>query len=889
MASEPILSRDQPATPAGPPGDSHFLSLAGLRYHYIDAGQGDAVVMLHGNPTWSYYYRNVVRSLRDDYRCIVPDHIGCGLSDKPDDSRYDYTLSRRVDDLEALLDHLNLTTNLTLILHDWGGMIGMAYASRHPERVKRLVILNTAAFLLPAGKRLPWSLWACRNTPLGPWLVRGLNLFSRIAARWAATRRPLTDDVRAAYLAPYDSWHNRIAVLRFVQDIPLKPGDRSYALVHEVQEGLPRFQDVPVLICWGDRDFVFDHHFLAEWQRRLPLAEVHRFVDAGHYVLEDAGDEIIPLIRSFLQTNPLGPGNGEKGVGNRERSQSPPANGVHSPFPRPARLGGPGREVVNIASHLPAQAARRPQTLAIVHPRGERYRHYTFQELNGESNALARGFQRVGIRRGMRTVLMVTPSLEFFALTFALFKLGAVIVLIDPGMGTKNLGICLAEAEPEAFIGIPKAHLARVLFRWGRATIRHCVTVGRRFGWSGATLDQVRRLGMEGGTDEVLADTRADELAAILFTSGSTGVAKGVMYTHGIFAAQVELLRRQYDIQPGEVDLPTFPLFGLFAPALGMTAIIPEMDATRPADVEPRKILDAIMRFGVTNLFGSPALIQRVSRHGAAHRIKLPTLRRVISAGAPVPARAIARFASMLPEGVQVFTPYGATEALPVASIGSDEILRDTARRTEEGAGVCVGRPVGGIDVKIIRISDEPIASWSDTLELPAGAIGEIVVQGPVVTRSYYNRPDSTRLAKIADPDRGTFWHRMGDLGYRDDDGRIWFCGRKSHRVVTPQITLFTIPCEGVFNAHPAVLRTALVGVVRDGATQPVLCVERDRETAPRTEEDLRRDLLALGAKYQYTQGITTILFHPGFPVDIRHNAKIFREKLAEWAAGRLP
>jgi haloalkane dehalogenase len=274
-----------------------------IHYHYLDEGQGDPVVMLHGNPTWSFYFRNLIAGLRDRYRVIAPDHIGCGLSDRPDDRHYDYCLRRRVDDLEALLNHLGLNERLTLVLHDWGGMIGMAYASRHPQRIARLVILNTAAFLLPPGKKLPWQLWLIRNTPLGPILVRGLNAFVRGTLRYGVVR-PLSPETRAGYLKPYRSWKDRLAVLRFVQDIPLAPGDPSYDLVREVQDGLHRFAQVPMLICWGKQDFVFDDHFLAEWRQRFPAAEVHRFADAGHLVLEDAGERIVPLVREFLGRHP---------------------------------------------------------------------------------------------------------------------------------------------------------------------------------------------------------------------------------------------------------------------------------------------------------------------------------------------------------------------------------------------------------------------------------------------------------------------------------------------------------------------------------------------------------------------------------------------------------
>lgn len=286
------------------PFAGRFLDLGGVRLHYLDEGAGEPVVMLHGNPTWSFYYRNLVLALRGSHRCIVPDHVGCGLSDKPGDAEYEYTLERRVRDLEALLDRLRPEGSLTLVLHDWGGMIGMAYAHRHPDRVGRFVILNTAAFHLPPAKSLPWSLWLCGKTPLGPLLVRGLNVFCLGAAEACCVRRT-PRRVRRSYLAPYDSWANRVAVLRFVQDIPLTPADRSYRLVGEVQDGLHRFRGVPMLICWGEKDFVFDRHFLDEWVRRFPEAEVHRFPDAGHYVLEDAGEKLIPLVRQFLKGLPM--------------------------------------------------------------------------------------------------------------------------------------------------------------------------------------------------------------------------------------------------------------------------------------------------------------------------------------------------------------------------------------------------------------------------------------------------------------------------------------------------------------------------------------------------------------------------------------------------------
>jgi acyl-CoA synthetase (AMP-forming)/AMP-acid ligase II len=445
---------------------------------------------------------------------------------------------------------------------------------------------------------------------------------------------------------------------------------------------------------------------------------------------------------------------------------------------------------------------------------------------------------------------------------------------------------CLADAAPSAFIGIPKAQLARRLFGWGKDTLQIVITVGGSKCWGGVPLAEVRRMGT-GATPYTAVATTRHETAAILFTSGSTGPPKGVVYSHGTFTAQVASLQQIYAIQPGEVDLPTFPLFALFAPALGMTAVIPKMDFTRPGAVNPERIIGPATAYNATTMFGSPALLNRVGRYGARHGVLLPQLKRVISAGAPVSAVILERFHSLLPENAEIFTPYGATEALPVSSIGSREILDETGRLAAEGRGICVGRPVPGLSLAIIPISDEPIAAWSDDLPLPLWQVGEIVVAGPQVTTSYFNRPEATRLAKIPDSD-GSVWHRMGDVGYLDKQGRIWFCGRKSHRVETARETLFTIPVEGVFNAHPDVLRTALVGIGIRGQQRAVLCVELEPASRNRNHEQLREEMFSLGERFPHSHAVQNILFHPAFPVDIRHNAKIFREKLTVWAEGKL-
>jgi len=455
------------------------------------------------------------------------------------------------------------------------------------------------------------------------------------------------------------------------------------------------------------------------------------------------------------------------------------------------------KESINVAFFLKLMAEKNPYKKAIVFPHTKdkngniSYTHYTFKQLDYQSDLIANGLEKYGIKKGTKTVLMVKPSLDFFSIFFAMFKAGIIPVLIDPGIGIKNLKFCINQVEPEAFIGIPKAHIARLLFSWGKKTISKFVTVGTKF-WEGVDLNYIKELGKNDIENYKLADVEPDDMAAILFTSGSTGIPKGVVYTYFNFYAQLEQIRNTYNIKDGEIDLPTFPPFALFDPALGMTAIIPDMDPTKPANVDPKKIVEAIENFGVTNMFGSPALVNKVGRYVKENNIKFPTLKRVLSAGAPVQPKILETFSYCLENDSQIYTPYGATESLPIASIGSKEILEETQFLTWKGKGTCVGKPLKNIDVKIVKISDEIIENWTDDLVLNNFEIGEIVVKGPMVTKSYYNKEELTKLAKIKDKNN-TFWHRMGDLGYFDDNGRIWFCGRKSHRVVTNEKVYYIV------------------------------------------------------------------------------------------------
>ena len=537
----------------------------------------------------------------------------------------------------------------------------------------------------------------------------------------------------------------------------------------------------------------------------------------------------------------------------------------------------------NIAASLPRLARERPDQIAMRCPgRSGAYDIVlSYAELDARSDAIAAGLAMRGVVRASRAVLMVRPTPEFFLLMFALFKAGAVPVLVDPGIDKRALRQCLDEAQADAFIGIPLAQFARALLGWARSA-RIRITTGARAVFADATLADIEAAGAHAGPQ--LADTQPDDTAAILFTSGSTGVPKGVVYRHRHFIAQIEMMRDAFGIVPGGANLPTFPPFALFDPALGTTSIIPDMDPTRPAKADPRKLHAAIARFGIDQLFGSPALMRVLADFGQP----LPGLKTVMSAGAPVPAEVVAKLSTLLPPDANFWTPYGATECLPVAVIEGRELL--TLRtRTEQGAGTCVGRPVPPNEVRLIRVDDAAIETWSEDLLVKGGLVGEITVAGPSATDTYFNRDAATRIAKIRETSSdGTTRtvHRMGDLGYFDGEGRLWFCGRKTHRVVIADATLCTEQIEPVFNTHRDVHRTALVGSGASGAQCPVLCVELREGVRisewPRIEDELRH----LGEGFVHTAKVECFLHYPkAFPVDIRHNAKIGREKLAVWAA----
>ena len=518
-------------------------------------------------------------------------------------------------------------------------------------------------------------------------------------------------------------------------------------------------------------------------------------------------------------------------------------------------------------------AARQPDQPAIKIPRGTLadgridYLTLSFRELEAEAEAWRRRLAGARVGRGDRVLVMVRPGLPLIAAVFALFAHGAVPIVIDPGMGMRAFLRCVRQARPQVLLGIPAAvvlsHVLRPYFRSVELRLRASARLDARLTKPGAR--------------EALAvtETEADELAAILFTSGSTGAPKGVCYEHGMFEAQVGLVRDAYGIEPGEIDLPLLPIFALFNPALGMTTIVPEIDPRRPAAMDPARIVRAIQQEGVTNSFGSPTLWRRIGDHCLQQRITLPSLRRVLCAGAPVPVTLWRDAARFLPQG-RMHSPYGATEALPVSTVAATEVDQASL------AGAHVGRPLPGVDVRIIELTDRALPEWSDVRELPPGQIGEIIVRGAAVTREYDGLPEATANAKIRAAD-GSVWHRLGDAGFLDAEGELWFCGRKVERVQTAKGVMHTEPCERVFRQHALSQRYALIGLGARGQQVPAIVVEAQVKSSAEARAHARA-LRSLAVQHPHTSSIKIFYFHPHFPVDVRHNAKIHRLALARWA-----
>ena len=510
-------------------------------------------------------------------------------------------------------------------------------------------------------------------------------------------------------------------------------------------------------------------------------------------------------------------------------------------------------------------AARHPDKAAFIYSQNGDWTTITYAQLLDSTQRFSSGLSACSLPPGMSAALMTPPSVDFFALAFALLKHSIIPIIVDPSIGMKNVMECLKEAKPDIFIGNMLTHSLRIIFGWGKETIKHNLTIGR--------LSIVNYQLSPSTTYSPLST----DPAAIIYTSGSTGLPKGAIYTQANFTAQLDMLADTFNISADEIDLPAFPLYALIDVLLGVTSVIPDISFPVPGKTNPEKVLNAIRKFNVTNMFASPVVLS-ILANVQQQAVELQSLKRVITAGAPATIPLQMKFRKLLDEKTDLFGIYGATETLPIAKIESREIFT-MKEKTEQGAGVCLGKPIENVKVRIIQISDEPIEVWQDSLTVGANVVGEITVQSPATTRGYIHREDANRLSKIKYGK--DMIHRMGDVGYFDELGRLWYCGRKSHRVITKDSVLFTEQIEGIFNAHSLVYRTALVGVNKE----PVLWIELARNA---DQEKIKNELMNLAKEHPQASKIKTFLFMKKFPTDVRHNSKIIREQLTLLAEKRL-
>lgn len=545
----------------------------------------------------------------------------------------------------------------------------------------------------------------------------------------------------------------------------------------------------------------------------------------------------------------------------------------------------PSMALVDIADRVLDTARSDPNRVAMIHTHhiplvGPRYVSYTYGELSRRAESLAVGLRGLGIGKGTLCSFMVPPCFDSLVLGVALWRIGAITVGIEPhSHGLRRVARCLEQVGPEVFFGTPRAHAGRVAFGWGRKTIRTKVVVGPVAPPGMVTLDSL--IG-EPVDEPEPGDICPEDITIIAFTTGSTGDPKPTVLRQRNFGNVVSMVKQQWGFQEGDevVDMPTFPMFWIIGLSVGGTVVVPPMDFTMhgPGDADPARIIRTIKDCRVSSMFASPALLENLSSYAISKGETIPNLRRIVAGGAEIQGPLFEAVRSVLEPDAEMYSDYGATEALPVAEIAGATVVEETWTRTVEGAGVCAGNTLRGVELRIIEVDDGPITSIADARELPQGEIGEIIVRSPHISENYYQSPSADADNKI--PGQPWPWHRIGDLGYVDDDGRLWLCGRKSHRVVVPQGTIYTLRTEPIFNALDGIHRTALIGVSYDGRTVPTICVERDRDTTLSAAQIEAMVMDAVGA-HESTRLIERVVLMDRLPVDQRHNAKIDRPAIA--------
>lgn len=843
--------------------------------HYVDEGCGPVVLLLHGNPTWSYLYRNVIRELKDSFRLIAPDFLGMGLSDRTPGKRF--RAVDRINQLEEFVDALGLTS-FSLVMHDWGGPLGTGFMLRKLDCVERVVYLNTT---LTETETLPSFIKIAATPVVGKFLTRHTASFVRLTTSVGVYRK-LTPDIARGYLSPYTTRQRRDAIWDFVDDIPFDSDHPTYTQMVQIAQGLPRIAEKPVKIIWGLHDPCFHREMLSKVAAHFPKAEILEIPEASHLVLDDAPQLAIPAIREFL-SRPHGAASittdAIADIPDREQGSA------HVMYERFVKLA---EEMPTASAVVTPRWVRDPINGSSLH-----YSHTTYGELIKLCNQYQRGLNDLGLTAGDRVLMLVTPGADFLALSLAVAGRGATPVFVDPGIGFEKLTRCIKDIDPHVFIGSPRAQLLRFLRRSLFHRVKFYVTASEWAVSRGYSLGYFKRFANAPIAPVPLpilrrdGSLRATDAALIAFTSGATGTPKGVVFTNAMLAEQLRIISEVLGQEPGTRDLTLLPIFSLYNVALGIASVFPTMPTGKPLGLDPAQVIKLVGDLGIQSSFGSPSLWNKIAEYALRTGATLPTVKRVFMAGAAVPQSTLDLVKRVIPNG-EASTPYGATEALPMTFITATDLMnyRRSAAITGE-LGALVGPAIPGLEIRIIESSSEPIRSIDECRPVGVGEIGEVIVRGGNVSPEYLHRPDANKVGKIRDGDG--FWHRMGDLGYLDSSGSLYYCGRKSHSVYTNERAFHSVPIEEIFNTLPKVRRSALVGV--RGGREPALVVEPYPEHWPENselEDSFRSELRALADKSDLTKGIELFFFHRSFPVDARHNAKIFRDQLGDWADKQL-
>ncbi len=809
-------------------------------WHVLDNRVENAEVTLlcvHGNPTWSYVWRDTIAEAPDGVRVIAVDQLDMGYSERTGTVR---GLAQRVADLCSLTDALDIDGPVVTVAHDWGGPISLGWAARHRSQLSGIVLMNTAVHQ-PRDAPAPRLIRTVRSRGILDRATVDTTIFIRGAL--ALSRPRIAAPIREAYLAPYRTADRRAAIGAFVRDIPIEPEHESASALDEIARSLDDMGDVPALLLWGPSDPVFSDTYLHDLERRLPQAAVHRFIGASHLLPEDADT----------------------------------ASAVHTWV---GQLGAPAEPAAASANQLPPwpdleRRANDDQLAVIEMGPDEATASITFRELHDDVDRLASGLTAHGLAKGDRVALLVPPGVDLTAALYACWRIGAVVVVADAGLGVRGMGRALRSANPVYLIGVSRALAAARAMRWpGRriSTTNLGVTAARALRVE-TSLDELRTL----GTDvAVPAPPDDSDEAAVAFTSGATGPAKGVAYRHGQLRAQRDALVAAYDIEADDRLVAAFAPFALYGPAMGITSVVPAMDVTSPSTLTAASLGAAAGAVDATLVFASPSALANVIATSAdlepSQRTALSGVRLLLSAGAPVPPSTLRSMKALMPLA-ECHTPYGMTEVLPVADI--DLVGIDAAGA---GRGVCVGRPVPGVEVAISSLDDTGAATGDLTTK--PGVLGEVCVRADH-TKDTYDRLWITQHAS-ANP---AGWHRSGDAGRYDEEGRLWVEGRLAHLIVGADGPLTPLPIEQAAVGAQGVAAAAAVGVGPQGAQVVALIVAPEE---PPKRSRLASEHLADAVRAHVDVDVAAVLCVPELPVDLRHNAKVDRTGLARWASAVL-